>query len=108
MSELKEATAAYKEALCKTPEYREYCRTKESAKQDPKLWEEIMNYRLRVHEFQTSHGSDELFDRTASFEQEFAEWKKDKRVTEFLDAELALCRLIQEAFIAVVDDIGFE
>ena len=51
---------------------------------------------------------EELFDRVDAFERDYREWKKDPRVTTFLDAELAFCRMIQDANMRIVEAMQFE
>ena len=52
--------------------------------------------------------TEELFDRVDAFERDYREWKKNPLVTEFLDAELAFCRMMQEANMQIMDAMDFE
>ena len=43
-----------------------------------------------------------------AFEREYRELKTDKRVVEFLNAELAFCRMMQEVNLYIVEAMQFE
>ena len=107
-SDLEKATDEYIAAMQKSEVYLNYCAIKETVKQDEELWKKLQEYRKRRYEFQMMTNPEELFDRVDAFEREYSEWKKDSRVTAFLDAELAFCRMIQEANMRVVEAMQFE
>lgn len=107
-SDMEKATDKYIAAMQKTEEYRNYCEIKALVKEDPALWQQICDYRRKRYEFQNLTSPEELFDRVDAFERDYREWKKDKRVTDFLDAELALCRMMQEANMHIVEAMQFE
>ena len=106
--ELEKATKKYIAAMQDTEEYQNYCRMKEAAKADPTLWQQICDYRKRRYEFQNLTSQEELFDRVDAFEREYRELKTDKRVVEFLNAELAFCRMMQEVNLYIVEAMRFE
>lgn len=107
-SGLEKATDKYIAAMQETEAYCKYCEIKEIVKKDEALWKQLQEYRRRRYEFQMMTNPEELFDRADAFEREYVEWKKDSRVTAFLDAELAFCRMIQEANMRVVEAMQFE
>ncbi len=107
-SDMEKATEKYIAALQKTDEYRNYAEAKEQAKADAILWQQLCDYRRKRYEFQNLTSAEELFDRVDAFERDYREWKKDPRVTAFLDAELAFCRMMQESNLRVVDAMDFE
>lgn len=43
-----------------------------------------------------------------AFEREYEKFRDNPIVDDFLRAELALCRMIQEINIFITDEIGFE
>lgn len=107
-SDMEKATDKYITAIQKTEEYRNYCEIKNQVKQDTTLWQQLRDYRKRRYEFQNLTSPEELFDRVDAFERDYREWKKDPRVTEFLEAELAFCRMMQESNLRIVDAMQFE
>ena len=107
-SDMEKATEKYITALQKTEEYINYYGSKQKAKEDPALWQQICDYRKKRYEFQNLTSQEELFDRVDAFEREYSEWKKDSRVSTFLEAEVAFCRMMQDANLMVVDAMDFE
>lgn len=107
-SDLEKATDKYITAMQKSEEYRNYCEIKAVVKEDEALWQQLRDYRKKRYEFQMMTNPEELFDRVDAFERDYREWKKDPRVTAFLDAELAFCRMIQDANMRIVEAMQFE
>jgi len=107
-SDMEKATDKYIAALQKSDEYCNYADAKAKAKEDPILWQQICEYRRKRYEFQNLTSPEELFDRVDAFERDYREWKKDSRVTAFLDAELAFCRMMQDINLRIVDAVDFE
>lgn len=107
-SDMEKATQKYITAIQKTEVYHNYCNAKEMVQKDENLWQQICDYRKKRYEFQTFTSPEEMFDRVDAFERDYREWKKDPRVSGFLDAELAFCRMIQESNIRIMEAIQFE
>lgn len=108
MLELELATALFRDALLETKVYRKYVETKEAVKQDERLWQSLQIYRQKRHELQQQSGADELYEKLDEIEREERKFRSDARVAAFLDAELALCRMMQEIFLTMVDSLDFE
>lgn len=102
------ATEKYIAELKMTETYQKYCIAKECAKKDEELWRQLCDYRKKSYEFQTMTSPEEMFDRVDAFEREYSEWKNNPKVSEFLDAELALCRMLQEIKLSIVEAMQFE
>ncbi len=107
-SDMEKATDKYIAAMHNSSEYRRYCEVKTSVKSDSELWQQLCNYRRKRYEFQNLTSPEELFDRVDAFEREYREWKKNPLVVEFLDAELAFCRMMQESNMRIVEAMQFE
>ncbi|WP_303408980.1 YlbF family regulator [uncultured Duncaniella sp.] len=50
----------------------------------------------------------ELFDKMEAFEREYREFRENPAVDEFLRAELAFCRMMQEMNVLLTAEIDFE
>lgn len=107
-SDLEKATDKFIDALTESSEYRAYCEAKAVVREEEELWKQICEFRKKMYEFQNSTEPKELFDRVEVLEREYREWLKDERVRNFLDAELAFCRLFQETNMRVVAAMQFE
>ncbi len=108
MKELELATALFRDALHETKVYQEYLDAKEALKQDKERWETLQQYRKKRYEIQQLAGGDELYERMESFVLEEQQYRMNPQVAAFLDAELALCRMMQEIFFSMVDSLDFE
>lgn len=86
--------------------YKEYRIQLEKVKQQPKLKERIDEFRQRNYELQCS--PDYAFDKMEQFEREYRGFREDPLVSDFLAAELALCRMMQEINSKLVEAIDFE
>ena len=51
---------------------------------------------------------DELFDKMDAFEREYEKFRENPIVDDFLKAELAFCRLMQELETFVTQELDFE
>ena len=70
--------------------------------------EKIDEYRVRNFELQNSVQTEDLLDKLDDFEREYEKFREDPLVEEFLDAELAFCRMMQEIGLYVTDQMHFE
>lgn len=106
MKELDSAIADYIAAIKATQVYQEYVRQKERVRQFPDLKEQIDTFRRRNYELQMSADND--FNRIDSFEKEYEDFRENPVVADFLAAELAFCRMMQKADLAIVEAMEFE
>ena len=65
-------------------------------------------YRTENYRLQTMPDDGTLEERIEAFAQANIELSEEPRAREFLDAELALCRMLQEIVDRVVSGIDFE
>ncbi len=101
-----EVVHRYVEDIKATEEYRDYIHEKEKVKQFPELKAQIDAYRRRNFEIQTS--PDTVYDVIEKFENEYAQFRENPLVADFLAAELAFCRLMQLLSLKVTEELDFE
>lgn len=106
MSKMEEAMNQLIAAIKESDAYREYIRQLEKVKQQPDLKKQIDDYRARNYEMQTS--GDAAFEKIAQFEKEYEGFRENPYVSDFLDAELAFCRMMQEMNLRITEAIDFE
>lgn len=94
--------------LKNTDEYRRYFHEKEKLSRFPELKKQIDEFRRRNFELQNQENADVLFDKIDEFEREFESLRDNPLVNDFLAAELAVCRLIQEFFIHITEELDFD
>ncbi len=96
------------EAVRHSHTYKEYDRCRITLKSDPELKERVDRYREENYRLQTAEDDGTLQERIEAFAKENMELSETPKVRAFLDAELALCRMLQEITDRVVAAIDFE
>ena len=86
--------------------YKEYQRQLAMVKDRPGLKDRIDEFRTRNLALQT--GEYTSFEQLDCFEREYADFREDPLVDDFLAAELALCRMLQKINRVLVEAIDFE
>ena len=96
------------EAVRHSETYKQYDRKRIALNSDPELKKRVDAYRTENYRLQTMPDDGTLEERIEAFAQANIELSEEPRVREFLDAELALCRMLQEIVDRVVSGIDFE
>ncbi|MBR3306079.1 MAG: YlbF family regulator [Lachnospiraceae bacterium] len=96
------------EALKQSKTYREYDRRRVALKSDPELKKRVDAYRLENYTLQTQEDDGTLQERIEEFARSNMGLSEDPRVRPFLDAESALCRMLQEITDRIINAINFE
>ncbi len=86
--------------------YCEYDRQRNRVKEHPDLKVKIDEFRSRNYQLQNE--SDYSFAKIDEFEQEYADFRENPMVSDFLAAELAFCRMMQDISIRITEAIDFE
>lgn len=103
---MQQALRAYIDEILKSDQYLEYVRQKEKVKQFPELKKQIDEFRARNFEMQI--GKDMVFEKIEAFEKEYEDFRENPLVSDFLAAELALCRMLQKHGNMIMNEIDFE
>lgn len=102
------AAEKFVKAIKETDIYKGYCYQLEKIKKSPQLFESVNEYRHRNYEIQNTSQVNELFDKMDAFEKEYEKFRENPIVDDFLRAELAFCRLIQEINVMITEELDFE
>ena len=87
--------------------YKEYRSALEELNKDPELKRRVDDFRQRNYNFQQSE--DINLNEYDQFRSEMVGFRaSDQRVDAFLDAELALCRMIQDVSYRITEALDFE
>ena len=87
--------------------YKEYRNALEELNKDPDLKRRVDDFRQRNYNFQQSDDID--LNEYDQFRSEMVGFRaSDQRVDTFLDAELALCRMIQDISYRITEALDFE
>ena len=108
MMEVQEALEQLAQAVKESEVYREYRRQSEKVDNTGDMREKIDEYRVRNFELQNSVQTEDLLDKLDAFEREYEKFREDPLVEEFLDAELAFCRMMQEIDVKLAEAMDFE
>ena len=106
--QIRMAAKEYAGKIQETDIYHNYCREKERIKKDPELYAKVNRYRQMTFDLHNNTDKDQLFDRMDSYEKEYESFRENPLVENFLQAELAFCRMIQELNTIIMDHLDFE
>lgn len=106
LTAMEQALQAYIDKILESEEYREYAIQRDKVKQQPELKAQIDVFRTKNFEMQT--GKDLVFEKIEAFEKEYEGFRENPLVADFLEAELAFCRMMQKYNGRIMDAIDFE
>ena len=106
--EVQKALEQLAQAIKDSDIYREYRRQSEKVDNTGDMREKIDEYRVRNFELQNSVQTEDLLDKLDAFEREYEKFREDPLVEEFLDAELAFCRMMQEIDVKLAEAMDCE
>lgn len=93
-------------AILDSAEYREYDKQRNHVKQYPELKAQIDEYRKKNFELQ--NGEENVFEKLSQLEREYAGLRENPVASDFLAAELAFCRLMQDINLRLTEALHFE
>ena len=96
------------DAVHRSDEYQEYQKQAAQLEADPELKARVMRFRGDNFRLQNYSDKDELFHIAEQLNQESASLRQNLKVNAYLDAELALCRLMQRICRTLVDGIDIQ
>lgn len=101
-------TNDFVDVIRNTETYKEYVIQKEKVKKIPGLKAQIDEYRARNFKLQNGFEGDNLMQELDRLQKENEEMLSNPLVTDFLDAELAFCRLMQDVNVYITEQMDFE
>ncbi len=106
--QMEEAAERFVGAIKNTETYKNYFEQLERIKKTPELFDRVNEFRQRNFEIQNTTQVNELFDKMGAFEKEYEKFRENPVVDDFLKAELAFCRMMQEINVFVTEELDFE
>lgn len=106
--EIMEAARQFADTIMTSDTYKEYLYQREQIKRQPELYDKVNEFRQRNFDLQNEADSDDILERMEAFEQEYEKFREDPFVDSFLQAELAFCRMMQEIYALMAEEIDFE
>jgi len=95
-------------ALKQTEEFTEYQYQLGKINMQPELRKQVDAYRNENFELQNSTPKDELMQKMEQFEEKYQSFRENPLVSDFLAAELAFVRKMQEVTLKIMEGIPFE
>lgn len=96
------------DAVKNSREYLEYKKQEELLDQDPDLKARVFQFRSNNFRLQNEADRGDLFQVAEQLSRESKELRRNPQVNAYLDAELALCRLMQKICIRVTEGIHIQ
>ncbi len=106
MDSLQQVTKSLTDEILKSEVYQTYQTELEKVKQYPELKAQIDEFRRNNYLLQCRTDID--FDKLDHFEKEYENFRQQPLVADFLAAELALCRMMQDIFGDITEALDFE
>ena len=108
MDEITKCINALLAAVKDSEEYRTYKKQEEILSRNPELWQRVDQFRSNNFKLQNEANRDELFSVVEQLSRESKELRRIPEVNAFLDAELALCRLVQQICKSITEGIEID
>ena len=86
--------------------YSEYMLQRDRLRKYPELKKQVDDYREENFRLQTQTYPDQLFDEIDRFQKEYEAFRENPVVNDFLAAELAFCRMMQNIHLKIVDAVS--
>ncbi|MBR1691450.1 MAG: YlbF family regulator [Lachnospiraceae bacterium] len=96
MDEIKAELDKFVATLKRSELYRNYERQKKLLSQNPELKQKVDSLRQKNFHFRMGANEDQIFEESDWILREMEEVRRDPQVHEFLKAELAYCKMIQD------------
>ena len=88
--------------------YKNYQYCKDKLRQKPEKFQQLMEFRKKNYLLQNSQGTVDLYEETDRMENEYREFRKNPMVSEYLAAENALCKIVQQINWTLIEGLEFE
>lgn len=106
--EILEAAKRFADQIMTSDTYRDYLYQLEKIKKQPALYEKVNEFRQQNFDLQNAPESEDLFERLEAFEEEYERFRENPTVDDFLSAELAVCRMMQDIYVVLAEQLDFE
>jgi len=93
--------------ILNTDEYHDYDEQRNKVKQFPELKAKIDEFRERRFLIQNSDDGSSM-EKMEEFEREYSDFRENPLVSDFLAAELAFCRMMQDVNLRITEAVHFE
>ena len=88
--------------------YQDYLKATNALNEDEELKRQVDDLRSRNFKLQKEGLVESMFEKTSQLEEEFCEVRKNLVASKYLDAELALCKMLKEIRMKISDAAEFD
>lgn len=106
MNQVQEITLKLAEALLGCPEYARYQEARSRILKYPALKRDADMFRKRNYELQCSHA--DVFEEADHLRREYTQMMQEPLVYEYLDAESAFCRVMQQVNWRIMENLNLD
>lgn len=107
MKQVIEESKQLNEHIRSSEEYKTYIQTKQALRSDEQLCNQVKEFRARNYELQNRQGVNP-YDEMIELTREYDELLHNSVVSEFLQAEQSICKMMQQVIDSVVEGLEFE
>lgn len=108
MDEINMYISSLMDAVRRSDVYLEYKKQEAELDRDPELKARVLKFRGDNFRLQNEANKDELFQVSEQLNRESASLRQNLKVNAYLDAELALCRMLQHICRSVAEGIDIQ
>lgn len=105
---IQDAVTTFVKAIKESEEYREYDMQLTKLKRQPELCERVNAFREKNFMMQNTEESEALMDAMEELEKEYQDLRENPMVGDFLDAETAFCRMMQDIDMRIIKELDFQ
>lgn len=110
MDEIAKCTMELQEAIRRSRVYADYEKAREELNRNPELKRRVDEFRSLNFTLQNTSENIDFYSEIEKLEQQSCQLRKNPEANDFLEKELALCRMVQrigEGLVSVIDiEIG--
>lgn len=107
MRNIDELKNELRETVRNSEEYREYRRLEFIIMRNPDLKRQVDEFRKRNFEIQNSEDQIDFLEATEELNRQYADVRNQDTVNRFLQAEVCLCRLVQDLCFTITEAVDF-
>ena len=108
MTEVEQAIGNLLSVIKQTKEYEEFRYQLDKINLQPELRRQIDEFRKENFELQNNTPEDQMLQKSEEFEERYQTFRENPLVNDFLAAETAFCRRMQEIHLKITEGLQFE
>mgnify|MGYP003516321548 FL=1 len=108
MTEVEQAIENLLSVIRQTKEHEEFRYQLDKINLQPELHRQIDEFRKENFELQNNTPEDQMLQRIEEFEEKYQIFRENPLVNDFLAAEAAFCRMMQEINLKITEGLQFE